>query len=351
MKSQIISLILLTPLFLFSQVSLIGSIVADDDSPIPYASIAIEGTSRGTIANAVGKFELKATIGSTLIISCLGFQTKRVVVDHSFLKIVLTELPIQLQEVLVYSELTARDVIAKAIAMIPINYDFEPFTYRFYGLRENFYSQKPGFIHEAVFDIYSKGWKYELLKLRGKYKEGFKPQFDKSRTIWLGFIDYQFFEKNPEAWALKRSSLSLFTYEFVDYVLLDGRPTNIIKATPNEKGLQKKKKEQTYYVDVETHAIAKVVRVGGWDVEISYRKEGDKWYLHSYFTVANKVYKRENESFKNTFLVTEVIRGENSTIKPLGYQVVEEAKFRMSDWNSSFWEDYNYMVLDEIWKN
>ncbi len=60
-----------------------GIVVTEDDNgeilPLPYTSIAIKGTSRGTYSEIDGFFSIAARVGDTLSFSRIGFQT----VEHS----------------------------------------------------------------------------------------------------------------------------------------------------------------------------------------------------------------------------------------------------------------------------
>ena len=44
-------------------------------------AIAIEGTTKGTITNAQGQFQINTESGEVLVFSSVGFQTIKIVVD------------------------------------------------------------------------------------------------------------------------------------------------------------------------------------------------------------------------------------------------------------------------------
>lgn len=56
---------------------------AEDNSPIPGASVVVRGTTRGTTTDASGNFRIQATRGQTLRISFIGTTTQDVVVGNS----------------------------------------------------------------------------------------------------------------------------------------------------------------------------------------------------------------------------------------------------------------------------
>ena len=80
MRNLFLILILFVANTLTAQVSQLSGVVLDGKSPVPFASVAIEGTSLGTTSNEKGAFTIpKVTYGEkTLAISSIGYATKRV---------------------------------------------------------------------------------------------------------------------------------------------------------------------------------------------------------------------------------------------------------------------------------
>lgn len=77
------SLIILVPIFSFSQLS--GRVVNDHNEGIPFASIYIKGTSKGTQSDSAGRFSFTADdkYPFTLVASSVGFSTAELVVRNS----------------------------------------------------------------------------------------------------------------------------------------------------------------------------------------------------------------------------------------------------------------------------
>lgn len=89
-----ISLSLFLVLFLsfsaFGQ-SLVKGIVQDENgNPIIGANIIVDGSSTGTSSDLDGNFTIEAKKGENLIISFIGFKTKKVNINANFLKIKLS---------------------------------------------------------------------------------------------------------------------------------------------------------------------------------------------------------------------------------------------------------------------
>lgn len=57
-----------------------GKVTGSDGQPLQGVSIQIKGTTKGTMTNAVGAFNLAANPGDVLIISILGYETKTITV-------------------------------------------------------------------------------------------------------------------------------------------------------------------------------------------------------------------------------------------------------------------------------
>ena len=83
--------------------SLTGSVTSrEDNRTIPGVNIRVKGTSKGTVANADGKYSLPVSGNEILQFSMIGYETKEVAVgSQSELNITLTADQTQLQEVVV----------------------------------------------------------------------------------------------------------------------------------------------------------------------------------------------------------------------------------------------------------
>jgi TonB-dependent starch-binding outer membrane protein SusC len=96
---------------LFSQLQ--GIVTNELGEPLPFASIQVKGTTRGTQTNFDGAFQIDAKAGEVLICTFTGYQRKEVMIDgNTALKIQLAPISTELQQVVVVGYGTARKIDA-----------------------------------------------------------------------------------------------------------------------------------------------------------------------------------------------------------------------------------------------
>ena len=353
----ILAILFFAPFLAISQIVIKGSILDSSNNPIPFATIGLINEPIGTICNENGHYVLrlnKKFQQDSLLISHVGFNAKKVAIssllNSSQNEITLTESVLQLDQVIVTAE-SAKSRFIRAVSKVKKNYDYSPTKYTFFTSRENFTNNNPNYILEAVAQMKtSKGnVQFSIEKLRGKVaSEGSKKDFKKERSIWIGVIKYQRVER-LSSWKLQKSELRFYDYAFDSSLLVNNRLTHIIKAIPNERGIKKHRNPIDYFIDDETDAIIKCKEYGDWEEEVEYQKIEDFWYVKSYFRNVPKGYIDPSESWKLTFIVTEVSRQYTGDFDPLGYKIVQEVKYRIEDWDDSFWDEYNVIQTDDIW--
>ncbi len=103
LKLVIAALLIFSGNLLYSQNHTIKGIVKDEKgAPLEFASIAIKGTTSGTISETGGKFSLTTELSApTLLISSIGYETKEVVAKSDFIEIQLNLLNTSLNEFVV----------------------------------------------------------------------------------------------------------------------------------------------------------------------------------------------------------------------------------------------------------
>ena len=106
MKLSLTCVFILTALSLNAQrleISIAGKATDVWETPIPDANILIKGTDRGTQANDLGQFFLKALEGEVLVISSVGYGTLELTVNKQMeqFQVVLSPQTTKLREVVV----------------------------------------------------------------------------------------------------------------------------------------------------------------------------------------------------------------------------------------------------------
>src|SRR5512133_1301518 len=77
------NLIVITPKSLLQQVMITGTVIdASTGEPLVGVTIMLEGTTRGVITDMKGQFSINAMPGETLIISFIGMEAQKIVVDQ-----------------------------------------------------------------------------------------------------------------------------------------------------------------------------------------------------------------------------------------------------------------------------
>ena len=112
---KILLFILFLPITLMAQqISVKGTVLEDETrQSLPGVSIVIKTTSKGTVTDIDGKFQLNAKKGDILVFSYTGMKTKEVVVSDAALKIYLQASVSELDEIVVsagYFDISKKDL-------------------------------------------------------------------------------------------------------------------------------------------------------------------------------------------------------------------------------------------------
>ncbi len=129
MKKRVIlrkSILLFFSLFLavqvYSQERTITGTVKDaiDGSPLPGATVIIEGTTTGTATNYAGEFQLEAQSGDVLVISFVGYESQEIpIADQTNIAVNLQPSSFEVDEVVVigYGTVSKEDATGSVIAV------------------------------------------------------------------------------------------------------------------------------------------------------------------------------------------------------------------------------------------
>jgi hypothetical protein len=123
--------------------------------PIPFASIGIVGTSRGTSSNLNGQFSLSVERGAVIRITCIGYESVTIQSIEQLQLIQLSPSATQLAEVVIFQrDVNARKIVRKAFANITDNYASTPFLQKFFYRHYNQDDNEYGRLIEASVDVW-----------------------------------------------------------------------------------------------------------------------------------------------------------------------------------------------------
>ncbi|QKX05455.1 TonB-dependent receptor [Aquimarina sp. TRL1] len=111
MKRALLILVLLTTSTVLSQKTITGHISDTSGNIIPGASVIIEGTSTGTTSDFEGNFTIESSGNTpTLIVSFLGFKTKKISISSTMttIRVQLEEDAFQLEDIVVTANKTTQ---------------------------------------------------------------------------------------------------------------------------------------------------------------------------------------------------------------------------------------------------
>lgn len=141
--------------------------------PIVFATIAIKNKSIGVVSNEDGGFRIPIKFqkyNDTLLVSSMGYGSKEILLSNLSLDVVnsitLEPMLMELQEVTVSSSkhrrkrLSAKRIVQKAIANIPLNYPTASNSYvgyyRDYQIKSGEYYN----LNEAIVEVFDRGFNY-----------------------------------------------------------------------------------------------------------------------------------------------------------------------------------------------
>lgn len=351
--------------FSIAQTTVSGKIIDQSNKSIPYAHIRIENTNIGTISNENGNFKLTTRIdtkNNVLIISSLGFETKRISVKKDYQIITLFEDVTQLSEIVIVAKDYdyAKELIKKAINAIPDNYPKieERHTGFFREVTTWESEEDPIYIAEAVIEAIKKDYSKQrgsgdvTLKEYRKY-EG-KALDTLSGRIYAGshhihrfdlVARRQGFLKNPDR----------YNYKILDTLRQNGK--NVFKVS------FKKKRDVSGYVYImdESFAIieADIEQTENFiipginrqylKINVSYEQGDDNiWrFKNSYYKT---VFKRQGRllNLSSEYVSTDVKSNTNDIPYLERLQFSEILIDKTKKYNPNFWNNYTIISPNEI---
>ncbi len=386
MRFSFIIFLLICYLPSFGQLTKISGTVIEkkNSNPIPYGSIYIEKTGKGTMTNPEGEFQLLLELSDRskkIGISCIGYKTKLVPVS-SLQTPCLIELEadtILLREVIIMPDSSLLTLLKRAYKKITINYSQKPVMYNgFYRETLKTIGDKYLYFSEAEINLLKNGYNHSNDNGQIKILKSRKNIFPYSDSLNNVLFYAGAFSGNTDDFVLKR-------YSFIDpkhfkkykYVLssiskIDGRDVYIIEFDTENDSLQGDfrgklflDKQSLAYIGAEFSATdAKINRknlinitpyryVSG-DTKVYYIKFGDKWHIKfvSYKGEGYNSVKKAVLFFNNEFLVTSI---SVDSVKPIPYEeqfnYLDIFSLKTTPFEESFWKDYTVLEQDSILKS
>ena len=354
-------------LFLFSFQCLIaqsitsGKIVDSNNRPISFAHIIIENTNKGTIANGDGEFKLFVSqeyLNKRLIISSIGYKTKKVALSNNYQTIVLIEDITQLKEVVILSEDYAKDLVKKAINAIPNNYPTisERHTGFFRETTTRNNEEKPIYIAEAVIEAIKKD--YTKRKRSGDVK---LLEFRKYESTMVDSLPTKFYAGSHhihrfDMVARREAFLSnpdAYKYKIVDTLRQDEK--DIYKVF-----VRKKDNSAHIYIQEETFAIVKAeIKLNSnfgvlgarefFNFTVKYKQGNDKlWRFNN--SNYHTAFKRHGKilNLKSEYVTTNIQTNKDKIpyVERLQFSdiILDETK----EYNPNFWNNYTIISPNKI---
>ncbi|MDR1369824.1 MAG: carboxypeptidase-like regulatory domain-containing protein [Dysgonamonadaceae bacterium] len=363
--------------------------VKDQDTfePLPFASVVLNESTIGTVANQNGHFALKIPDSlkqNTVRISYVGYESKDIPVElmtTGNMDILLNIRIVSMQEVIVHI-VNPLKVVNEMLEKRPENHPVKQSVFTaFY--REGV-DYKNGFVNltEAVFNIYKQPFtskRDDLVKLLKMRKISNKNISDsillKLKAGINASLNLDLMKNLPDF--LEINEGNLYNYAKIDMTSIDSKPAHII-AFEQKPEIKEALYKGELYIDAENSALLNVhfeinpkyIRKAknrlvvkqskGIDITpkeavytVSYKKWDGKYYLYYIrgdlsFTISKKSWFFNRSSAINSFFEMVISKIETGNIKPFpkdeslpGSKIFSETKYT---YDSNFWGDFNIIL-------
>ena len=375
--SLVIVIIAVSFLNIFSKE--ITGIVIDNNTkhPIPYANITINGQSYGTISNEKGIFKINVPneyINKSVIISFVGYEYSEVKISDvksSFI-IKLRPVSIKIDEIVIMPDSTIYTFLKKAYDNISNNYPSKPTLLK--GFYRESISKHTGeflYIAEAVTNNYKTSYRNrqkgqtEIIKSRKNISQDVDSTLGYVRFYGGVFIPHFSDIIHEREDYIKPKYFKNFNYVYMGTTMFSGNPVYIIECTPKKQNIERHVK-RLMYIDVETLAYVyfETEITGDWHNDlrnIRYTKtlkrvmyckdENNQWFLKSIIRNSKCYNAKLNKRFTS---IGEYVTIENQKeeVNPIEYdkQISYSSVFSniATNYNESFWKDYNVLEKDTV---
>ncbi len=325
-----------------------GKVIDNNNQPIPYANVFLQKVKRGTITNKEGHFQLFCNNKNDILsVSHLGYQTFSTNLEDKSptMFIQLHRSSVKLKEIVV-SNLTAKELLEKAIEKIPQNYSQEEFLAKmFYRAKIIQSNNEVLYVEETALNeikSYKKSFEDKTFLVKNR-----NFNFKGNKTAIQGIANYDYVKTLQQD--KNRYSKNKFSYS-IQQSNYDNMPLYVIEINKEQEDDNITKGK--IYINANDLAFVRFELENNVKKHIvQYKKIGEKYFLISGIT--SNTNKKTNGGFDNVqaeFVVTKFIQPiKKEDIK--GVYVKEKA--RLNDYatqNSdvSFWQKHNQILPDSI---
>ncbi len=357
--------------------------------PIPFATISIDGTQIGTIANSAGDFIFKYPgiySQDTVVISCMGFKVQKFRLDRmdtAFIKVFLKPDFIPIQEVII-RKTDPVYLLHSAMSRIADNYYTGPVNLTTFYRESVKKGSKYVIISEAILEIFRSAFNDTYPFDQVKVIKGRKNvDINRTDTITLKlkaglqtslFLDIV--RNKPEFF--NEEFIQYYAWDMTDIILDEDRYVYVI-TFKQYIYTQPPHYEGKIYIDMETLAIrafefninpetinkaAKYLVIHkprDFDVipvsaqyYVRYREEKGKFYLS--YILSDNVFRirKKTQMLSRTFqTTTEMAVTDIKTEDPTRFKPKETTDIndlfinQVSGYDEKFWGEYNFIQPDE----
>ncbi|HEY0743101.1 MAG TPA: carboxypeptidase-like regulatory domain-containing protein [Chryseosolibacter sp.] len=360
MNKVVILFFTITHIFVSAQpkVLQIQGIVRDiaTKNAVPFASIGITNTTRGTAANANGEFNLVIRpdeINNRLKISCIGYLTRFYKINESLSGQTMFDLE---SDVKVLDEITVSEsainpvhIVKGAIDSLQTNYRTEPFNLEFYStlIVTNAITNQQ-FTLETLVLGYSKGYgqtarkKFEIVRKRADGKNPFATEeYYFWPTVEIHWADV--ISNAEKRGVLNFDNLDKFEFAYSGISIYDADTVYKIDyhaPKPTKKltgyGIVPRVYKGSIYITTNSNAIVwHAIHTDQFEYSIAYKRMDDKYF--PYLIQGSRKLKGRNSflDVKNSIILTNLIF---DNVKVIDYVTNEFSNAATIPDDNEYWE-------------
>jgi hypothetical protein len=330
--------------------------------PIPYASISIINSTRGTAANAKGEFDLmikQSDAGASLKISSIGFLSRTIALDSiqntaSFVIELQADIKLLKEIEVSQSRINPVEIIKAAIDSAGKNYRNEPFNLEFYSeISATNILTHQAFKVESIIVGYYQGYataidkRFEIVKKRAS---GDNPLQATDYPFWptLEIHRADLIADPSKTGILNEKNIDKFEYNYAGVVMYDEDTLyqiEYVAPKPTQKitgyGVVPKVYKGTIYITTSSNAIVKhEIETDQFSYSIIYKKIKSNYF--PYILRGERRLMGEN-LFSTVSNIVRLTNIELDNVKVIDYKTNEFQNLSQLPDDKEYW-DVNYPV-------